>query len=251
MAIVRAKTLPKDIVNIFQYLVEEHHILYMQLTKEKLKPKHHFFLHYGRVIQFFGPLANISCMRDEARHKVLRAYTNTCMSRRNILKSLASKRIFALCLRFLVKESILPKIIVGPGTIQDFRESKYFSSFFNNFPPLIKKEPECFCANWIDYKGTRYVVGMILITGVDKSRCLRFGEILFIVPDKDNVFFICSPLLNLGFNAHVRGFEIEKPDKMLSLKMFWMRPDSLFDPFPISIHSMANGKKYIVLKYVL
>ena len=72
------------------------------------------------------------------------------MSRRDILKSLATERMFASSLRFMVKESIPPKTIVGPGEIEDFSASKYFSSFCNQIPPFIQKDPECFCAKWID-----------------------------------------------------------------------------------------------------
>lgn len=114
-------------------------------------------------------------------------------------------------------------------------------------PPSIQRDPECLCAKLIDYKWTRYAIGMVLILGEDQSRCLRFGEILFIIPEKDNVHFIYSPLLNLGLNAHVRGFEIEKPKQ---LHFLWVRSDSLFDPTPLSVHSMVNGEIYVILRYI-
>lgn len=86
MAIVRSKSLPRKIGKIFEYLVFEHHTLYMKLTKKHLTSKHHLLLHYCRIIELFGPLVNISCIRDEAYHKVLKAYTNVCMSRKKCFK---------------------------------------------------------------------------------------------------------------------------------------------------------------------
>jgi len=42
--ICNSKILPKSIGRTLEYLVQEHHALYIELTKETLKPKHHFLI---------------------------------------------------------------------------------------------------------------------------------------------------------------------------------------------------------------
>ncbi|RVE41093.1 hypothetical protein evm_014258 [Chilo suppressalis] len=104
-----------DIVPILQNIVSEYNYLNMKLTGEPLKPKHHFLLHYPRLFLINGPFAPISSMRNEGKHKELKSYTNVCMSRRNVLCSLAVKRQIAHCYRFILGETILPKIVIGSG----------------------------------------------------------------------------------------------------------------------------------------
>lgn len=150
--------------------------------------------------------------------------------------------MFALSLRFLVNDSILPNTVLGPGLIVNFSSKTYFNC---DLPLSIHENPEHFCPRWIDFKGTQYVSGMVLILGVDEFRSFQFVEILFIVPDENKVFFLCSLLVNVGLNSHIRGYEIEKPLNSKNLPLVWVNSDSLFHAFPFSIHSIANGEKYI------
>lgn len=135
--IFQSRHLASDIVPILQNIVSEHNQLYMKLTGESLKPKHHFLLHYPRLFLKNGPFASISSMRNEGKHKELKSYTNVCMSRRNILYSLAVKRQIAHCYRYILKESILPKIVVGSGNFQDVRETE-FSRLFKENPDILE-----------------------------------------------------------------------------------------------------------------
>lgn len=72
--IIQAKKFPSDIGDVLQVLIKEHNELYLKITRERLKPKHHFLLHYSIIFNYLGPFANVSCMRFEAMHKRLKAY---------------------------------------------------------------------------------------------------------------------------------------------------------------------------------
>lgn len=58
--IILAKKLPSNIGHVLQILVKEHNELYLKITRETLKPKHHFLVHYGRIFSHIGPFANVS-----------------------------------------------------------------------------------------------------------------------------------------------------------------------------------------------
>lgn len=92
---------------------------------------------------------------------------------------------------------------------------------------------------------------MVLLLGVDEFRSFQFGEILFIVPEENEVLFLCMPLVNIGLNPHVRSYEIEKPVNSQCVPSVCVNTNSLFYPFPFSIHSVANGEKYITAKCFL
>lgn len=100
-SINQAKKLPSDIEHVLQVLVKEHNELYLKITAQKLKPKHHFFLHYARIFRYVGSFANISSIRFEVMHKRLKAYCTATMSRKNLLLSLATKFQLSLCYRFI------------------------------------------------------------------------------------------------------------------------------------------------------
>lgn len=49
-------------------LIAEHHELYQRVTGQTLKPKHHFMIHYPRLMTLIGPLIFLWCMRMEWRY---------------------------------------------------------------------------------------------------------------------------------------------------------------------------------------
>lgn len=247
--IFQSRHLTLDIVPILQNLVSEHNQLYMKLTGESLKPKHHFLIHYPRLFRINGPFAPISSMRNEGKHKELKSYTNVCMSRRNILYSLAVKRQISHCYRFILKESILPKMVIGSGNYQDVRDTEFYSTFMEYFPDLLENRSVCFCAKWVEVKGSLYKNGMALTYGVDESSCWYFAEIKTIfITDRNDVIFICLPMTNLGLNAHVRGFEVvsgKSDDKLICLSL-----NLLNNPFPLCVVNSPESDKYIMPKQV-
>ena len=56
-----------------------------------LKPKHHFMVHYPKLLSLLGPLVRIWCMRFEAKHQILLAYARICKNKINIPYSIATK----------------------------------------------------------------------------------------------------------------------------------------------------------------
>lgn len=72
-------------------LVYRHHSMYQELFSESLKPKHHFILHYGTVIEQSGPAVKQMCFRFEAKHKQFKQYAHAITSRRNICYTLCVK----------------------------------------------------------------------------------------------------------------------------------------------------------------
>nr|XP_042911096.1 uncharacterized protein LOC122272092 [Parasteatoda tepidariorum] len=67
--IILSPVINTDYVSLLKDLIYEHHTMFTQIFKEtKLKPKHHFLVHYPRLILEFGPLVHLWSMRFEAKH---------------------------------------------------------------------------------------------------------------------------------------------------------------------------------------
>lgn len=91
--------------DLLENLINEHHMLYIDLFGETLKPKHHLMLHYPRIMKIVGPLRSLWSMRFEAKHRPLKQYARAISSRINVCNSIAIKQQLMLCNLFIKLQS--------------------------------------------------------------------------------------------------------------------------------------------------
>ncbi|XP_050530892.1 uncharacterized protein LOC126899759 isoform X4 [Daktulosphaira vitifoliae] len=78
------------ILNV-QNHITYHNNKYVELFQDKLKPKHHFLIHYCNIIRKSGSLKFVWCYRFESKHRQLKAYSKNITSRVQLPISLAIK----------------------------------------------------------------------------------------------------------------------------------------------------------------
>lgn len=67
--IVFAPIISQRHIATLQVLMQDHHTLFLSLFQDQpLTAKHHFIVHYRKLIEEFGPLIYSWCMRFEAKH---------------------------------------------------------------------------------------------------------------------------------------------------------------------------------------
>lgn len=89
--IITSKTIHARAHILLQSLIKKHHEIYINIFQKKLKPKHHFMLHYSDIMQQVGALYNLPCMRFEAKHRQFKTAANATTSRKNICHTLSTK----------------------------------------------------------------------------------------------------------------------------------------------------------------
>lgn len=244
--ITHSKILDRQSSILMNTLVKDHHMLYLQICNDRLKPKHHHLLHFGRVFDMVGPVSHLSCMRFEAFHHNLKKSATVNMCRINLAHSVATKEQLNFCYRIIANNSILSTINVGPGAIVNLQSHLKYEAFRFSLPQ-IQNEPKYFSPNWIVYKGTRYQPKMCLLIGIDDILCPIFGEIETIIMNNNNeAIFICQMLHTIGYCEHVRGYEIQQSDFMHCIKT-----DDLIDPLPLYGHLTCTGERHIILEYII
>lgn len=85
---------------------------YMTSFNTEMKPKDHHMLHYGGIIEENGPLRGLSTIRLEAKHQVIRNYTNNNKNRKLICYGVSKKMAYEFA-NFLFKSkksSLLSRI---------------------------------------------------------------------------------------------------------------------------------------------
>lgn len=240
-----AKHLNLDMADQLDLLVHEHHSLYLQLVKEDMQPKFHYFVHYGRLIRLLGPVFHFSSFRGEAKHRDIKNYTNSISSRRNLPLSAAKKHQLSMCFRFISSQPLLHEMECGPGGTLNLDEHYLYPRFKSSVPHL-KLNDKCERVSWVDFQGTRYEPQMVLILNANDAVMFTFGKILDVIICDDHPLFVCNVLKNIGFCDHVGGFEVVRSSKFICV---WHR--GLFDPFPLYDFPAVTGERYVILKHYL
>ncbi|CAI6362389.1 unnamed protein product [Macrosiphum euphorbiae] len=103
-----AKTIQSECSHLLDQIVAEHNRLYLLLSGSNLKPKFHMLTHYGRLLIKNGPLILTSCIRFEAKHKILKAFANSIPCRINLGHTLANKIQLQMASRYLTMSGLGP-----------------------------------------------------------------------------------------------------------------------------------------------
>lgn len=91
-SIVTLKTVHCRSYELLETSVSEHHELYLKcFPYDTLKPKHHFMVHYPRILHMVGPVDLISLMRYESYHKKFKNFAKVITCRVNLLTTFSRK----------------------------------------------------------------------------------------------------------------------------------------------------------------
>lgn len=247
--LLHAKGISRDAGKILALKVKEHNKLYCLLTKLNLKPKHHFLLHYARLLILVGPFASLSTIRYEAKHRLVTMTANACMSRINLPRTVAIKHQLGFCFRVVSRTSIRQDITYGPIHLVDLSELDTFPSFRLTLPASILDDPTQCVVSWVTYKGTTYKPKDVVLFDVDDIGLFMFAEIEIIVIINEKPIFICSLLDTIGYFSEVRGYEVSRmTDK---INWFAIDQEKLLDPQPLFLYKMSSGEHVVVLKYTI
>lgn len=234
--ILTSSTISKSTLDLLKTLVEEHHSLYTELFKIGLKPKHHFLVHYVRVIEKIGPPVLISCMRFEGKHKDLKSFSHNIRSRKNLPYSLAFRAQLKCCYRFLAERGFNDNINFGSlSKIQNI-ESVLFEN--NNL------DPNQYCSTlYYEVNGIRYSCNSVVLYDYldDETPC--FGQIRHIFINKVNykvVYFICKILCVTEYSIHFKAYKVVSQEKQSFVKF-----DELQSNVPTIIHCVPENQQYI------
>lgn len=223
---------------LLEKLISEHHELYLSLFKEKLKPKHHFLIHYPRIILRMGPLKKLSCMRFEAKHKELKQNAKVVTSRRNPPYTLALKHQLELTHRFIKNKGFENRISVGVVLNNTLMQIHNYNNFQNILPKDINEN--YFTVSWLNINGTVFKPGMVV--EIDTDGIFRFfGNIQYIITNTDRcIYYVYKKMETLRFSQHVHAFEVVQTNVWGCIAHI-----KLISSFPNYIHVMADGNYYV------
>uniref|UniRef100_A0A0C9QSB1 Uncharacterized protein n=1 Tax=Fopius arisanus TaxID=64838 RepID=A0A0C9QSB1_9HYME len=148
-------------VEIYEYLTS-----HSRLFPHRLKPKHHYLLHYPRIMKLIGPLWNVSAMRFESKHQEGKQAARSAITRKNINHTIAIRHQLRLNYRLITKKNRYAEFDLGPP-----------SRKLNDFPAFL-----------LPHKATHENV--IQLKWIKRGESLiKTGTIIMIPTEKETTFF--------------------------------------------------------------
>lgn len=202
LSIVTSKTVHCRTYELLANLVSEHHELYLQCFKDTLKPKHHFMVHYPRMLMMVGPTGLISSMRYESYHKKFKNVANVINCRINLLTTFAKKIEYQIANFLLTFEDL--KNTPTFGRIEKVDIYSLFQKY--NFS-LNPKEVQV--SSWVEIEAVLIKRNCIIQIGLEIDDSPKFGLVEdIILVDKSIVMLGCRKIENLGFDRQFYAYSV-------------------------------------------
>lgn len=225
-----------------EILVKEHHEMYL-LYFGPLKPKHHFMVHYGKLLRRNGSLSLISALLCERNHKKGKAYARVCNSRINPALSVAIKYQLYLCERLMRPENAQRPLKMTKLRTIEYQTLKNYASFANLYP--VDPYAIVSVADSVEIYGTRYQNNMVLVVKVG-SLLPTFGKIVHCIVLEDSVLFVVNVLKTVCYRGHICSYEVEASNEWVCVNH-----SELLYYMPLWHRTFFDGTKTVSIKHIL
>ena len=153
----------------------------------KIKPKHHYLLHYAKAIFDFGPPSCFWTARYEAKHRTIKGIVDSAKNFINISKTVSVRHQLRMCSVYFnglydVEEFKLP---VKVQTKEEVDQTSDSDRLLRDF----MAEDDLVCSK-IEYRSRKYCVGCIVIMKRSSRTSLEVGLIKAILVRRKKVFLL-------------------------------------------------------------
>ncbi len=211
--IIFAPVVTNGLAVFLKELIIEHHTLFRQLYGTNLIPKHHFMIHYPRMMVLFGPLSKLWCMRFEAKHNPLKRLAHAVCNFKNVSKTLAFKHQVQQMYHFKhidKKIDVTNAYLVSVGSLN--KADDLLAKLRLTLETNLSLTSTLFVSHSVDAYGQTYRSGSILPLKSDNRQQPLFGEVIHILPQAGNelILFFVRILKVKYFDQHFYAFAVEK-----------------------------------------
>lgn len=198
--------------------------------KVKIKPKHHFLLHYPSNIRLTGPIRQNNMMRPEAKHQQLKSFATGTKNFRNINKTMATKHQQFVCLNGHSYEDVIEISIEKPIDNLVYANYEYLLYDFQESGKRINE------INWIKVNGKLFEKNLMFI---HENKLFSIKKIFLI---DNNCSFVCKKIEIMEFDLFLNCFEVHENiiDREVLINMSDIKNKKSFE------FKCLQGKKYVM-----
>lgn len=243
--IITAPYVRWQLTEFLSTLIAEHHEMYCRFFNKTLKPKHHFMVHYPRIMNATGPVINMWSMRFEGKHRpVIKRVADNMSCRKNLPLSIAKRYALTCCARILSKRGFPNDVNYHP---QERRviNCENFEMFRDIIPHALQQS---FAVKEATICGTCYKCNMILVIHCEEDLPI-FGNLRWIIRSQnveEHPLFLLSGLQTVGFNEHLHSYEIRPTPQW-----FLVAYKNLISFYPLTARVGSDGITYVTFTHIL
>ena len=216
-------------------LIRDHHELFLELYEEgHLIPKHHFIIHYPRLIRLLGPLVQYSSMRKEGKHKPFKRWARACNNYTNISKTVAIRHQQQQSYNFMLRKplgsemSIQYEIPVHVSTLDEVNEVCLALG--------CEADDTVLLVNSVDIHSYKYKPNCMVHIRWSESGP-EFGKVERIISVDGAVYLVVYAWKTKYFDRHRQAYAVEKSEDPALIQ----RPQELLAHRPFHI-TKCNGE---------
>jgi len=244
--LILAPRFTRNMVYYLKAVIADHLSMFVELYggaggKARLRPKHHFLVHFPNIILNSGPLVGMSCLRYEMKNSFFKRSAHIVCNFTNSCQTLAYRH----------QQRALYSLLSG-----EYRRNTVTVSLQRTVPICSLQFSQLLCqmlgvegtddisvATKLSVASTKYTEGQFLLVGEDgESGLPQFGRIQMFVShaDSDDWHIVTQCVTTVEFSAHVHAYCIcyHKPE---TFSLFGI--SELLDYHPLHCHSpgFASG----------
>lgn len=242
--IIFAHTLAIGHVIHLQQMVQDHiHSFKILFPDARLKPKHHFLLHYPMQIMLFGPLRQCWCMRFEAKHNYFIRTLRTLNNYINPCATLATRHQYNMAYRLISDSAFLKEDMTISSTV--VADLQFLSDEVRNVLEccgITDSEPLHQC-HFVKIDGISYYQKMYVVVKMHEDIPV-FGRIDAIFLQSMQPYFLLK-MFHAEYESHKSGYLLSPENELKVLK-----PSALYDYYPLTAYFSEN-RRYVILKNFL
>ena len=168
----------------------------------KLKPKHHYLLHYAAEMRKHGPLRYVWTLPFEAKHQVFKEWSRKMRNKKNLCRMLSVRHQEKQALR-LSQRGRASKAPSLPEKLKDV-EAKYGVS--------LQNMPEVICFRKVHINGICYQSGDVIVVRNRDPSNQSASELIkakcFICADGVVAYIIAAALKISAFDRHYNSYSV-------------------------------------------
>ena len=238
-----APSITTDQVAELQSLIEDYMLERVAMFPEqKLRPKHHYLLHYPQLIIQLGPMIRLWTMRFESKHTFFKECARKLKNFKHLTLTLAGRH--QLLQAYFHAGSFFSPTINATHN-EDFTCSMYNDKVQRSVRLFGLESHNTIMSNNMTYKGTAYKKNMVVILNrVDDGFIV--GKIMMILNQNKLVYFVCEILhalflIDMGLHCIVQE---QEPD------ITCVEVDTLLDYYPLPIYN-KQGMMLVALHHAV
>ncbi|XP_039306455.1 uncharacterized protein LOC113004589 isoform X1 [Solenopsis invicta] len=171
--------------HLLDTIINEYLTLLNNQFPGKIKPKHHFLIHYARIMKLVGVLWKTNCMRYEGKHKEGKKTSQATNSRANI-STIAIKHQLLLNYRLQYNISSCHLLTLGPVAQKNVREIPFVNNCTRITP--FQVEFNILIAKWICYNNNIINKRAIIVTFNEEGVDFYFVHTIIINKEQNLLF---------------------------------------------------------------